>query len=91
MNYDEDCFESLEDLIAGVGGLLLPDVCEPQVLIFERQSERGIPSKASTCGCGNETRFAIPYEGEGDENCVVTACAVCDDIGMWPDFIECSD
>ena len=54
--------------------------------------------QTATCSCGNEAKFVLPYQpidaaGKIDAEAMlkrgaglVQVCAVCDDVGRWPNF-----
>lgn len=97
MEYSPD---ELDDLISDVesqGGALLPETCEGRFAIYAIPgSDKTI--KAQTCGCGNNTMLVAPYEPAAnakDRKKLLTrgagfvrACAVCDDVGSWPRFMN---
>lgn len=88
MNYSPDAFEALQAEIEGRGGALLPELCTPQdfkasVPPYKR---KGFAAEA-TCGCKNESMFVMPYDTEDNKAKFMRACAVCDSIGAWPEYI----
>jgi hypothetical protein len=92
MNYSPDGFAALHEAIERAGGALLPDTCESQNVEFTTKEGyiRNKIDKKITCGCGNLSKFVIPYEGEPKAKRAhfVNVCAVCDSIGAWPNFSE---
>jgi hypothetical protein len=92
MNYSPDGFQALHESVEHHGGALLPDPCEPQDVVrtVKEGYIRNKTDRKTTCGCGNLSKFVIPYVGEeGDKRAhFCNACAVCDAIGAWPLFVE---
>lgn len=73
------------------GGARLPDPCAPQqvTINYKKTHPDGRPQKATTCGCGDEAVFVVPYEHETkNEPAYVRFCAYCDGADMWPRFQE---
>lgn len=88
MNYSPDAFEALQEEIEGRGGALLPELCTPQDFkaTVPPYKRKGFAAEA-TCGCKNESMFVMPYIREGGQQGFMRACAVCDSVGAWPDYI----
>lgn len=88
MNYSPDGFNALHLEVDRQGGALLPDVCSPQSIEFRIKDGyiKNDKQKRVTCGCGNLSRFVLPYKGEDKDKkaSFVTFCAVCDSGGAWP-------
>jgi hypothetical protein len=64
------------ELLSKAGGSELPDRCAP-VKLSDKLRFKG-EDPITTCACGNQTMFALPYEGETGEMQVLRACAICD-------------
>lgn len=92
MNYSPDAFTALHQSAERHGGALLDDPCLSEDV--ERTTKQGYIrnkiDRKTTCGCGHNSRFVLPYEGEEDDKRArfVTACAVCDAVGAWPKFCK---
>lgn len=87
MRYDHEAWEKLISAVEDQGGALLTTPCRP-TRIPELSTAR---NPAETCGCKNESRFSFPRLDSKEEKNekaeeLVTACAVCDDMGKWPRF-----
>lgn len=96
MNYSAPAFSALHREIDRQGGAMLPDLCSPQDVTYSTKGGyvRNETQKGVTCGCGNLSRFVLPYEAEPNKPLsqgkpsFVTFCAVCDSGGAWPRTCE---
>lgn len=84
MIYRVATLDVLIEEVEAQGGAVLAEKCLPEAIEF-KPPQREIED-SYTCGCGNFTRFASPYETESESGNFVTACAVCDNVGAWPRF-----
>ena len=106
MRYHPDDFLSLMALAEDGGGQLLSERCQPYAFTLKQPSTDGKEEpkfrEFTTTGCGQETRFVLPYEpvkskrfpaeaqrrrGAG----FVTVCAKDDRMGDWPRFAGAID
>lgn len=82
LNYDRDEFIELLDAVEDQDGVHLDDQCKARKYTWVGKKTK----PAIIAGCGNETLFEIPYDGERGEESSLTVCAVDDDMGRWPRF-----
>lgn len=102
MRIDPEEFLALMAAVEAGGGQLLPDLCEPTKLRLEQPTAAGEmrPKDIFTTGCGDESRFVIPYdvpagrEGKRQRKHgagFVTACAYDDRMDLWPRFLNAAE
>jgi hypothetical protein len=93
IRYSAEALEALEHELEHQGGAVLPDPCVPHDIVYKKQEgyEKNKTIRNMTCGCMNETRMVSLYDpgdlqqgGSG----FITACAVCDSMGLWPRFAK---
>jgi hypothetical protein len=89
MEYTNEQFMKLEDLILDQGGQSLDMECA-DVLHPLSGPVGAAPSKRVRMeGCGNSgVLFLVPYENMDGELAPILLCAVCDDLGAKPRFAE---
>jgi len=97
LQYHPDDFLRLSDEVERQHGTSVPGPHNPRRLRMKATDADGEErwQDAFTAGCGQETRFLVPYAlpqgklGKAMEKRgagVVEACAVDDDMGKWPRF-----
>lgn len=90
MDYTAEEFADLVRAVEQQGGQQLPDMCLPTVYRLKQPTPSG-PRRVDveTVGCEQFCLLAIPYDPEPKSKKkvnAVTACAVDDNVGMWPRF-----
>ena len=89
MRYSPSEIEELIEEVERQGGALLPDPCFPhKTAVIGPKKPKESPT---LCGCGNTTRLVSIYGVDDDKikergGGFVTACAVCDNMGLWPRY-----
>lgn len=87
--------ERFEAVLREQGGRGLPQECESTRLPAlspgdqvhtDAPKVRQEVETAFTCGCGNLTRAAFPYDGEDDKESECVVCAICDSATLFPRF-----
>lgn len=87
MNYTPDEFLELQETIEDQGGALQPDPCLPQDINRTNPPyKKHLHEKEVTTGCGHVARFVHEYDAGGGRSHFFTACAVCDNTGLWPRY-----
>lgn len=87
MDYTQDQFFALMDAIEEVGGRHLDGKCLPVKYKFTGDQIK--PDFLG--GCKKEALFEIPYTKSAksvSQTNSIKVCAVCDDVGLWPRFID---
>lgn len=91
MNYSQDEFIALMDVIEEAGGMHLDMDCTPERFRL-KTSPDGPERIRETQACGNPSLFDIPFPLPDGSDLVntgtVRVCAVCDNVGLWPRFTE---
>lgn len=85
VNYSKDEFFALMGAIEAAGGEHLDETCSPKTYNFSGPNSKPLV----IAGCGNSSRFEIPYERAvqgARRRQTVNVCAVDDNVGMWPRF-----
>lgn len=99
MNYHPSDFQRLAEEVEEQGGTALPGAHNPRKLSMKLPDAEGESrwQDAFTTGCHQEARFLVPYAlpggklGEVMEQRgagIVEVCAVDDDMGKWPRFVN---
>lgn len=81
MKYNHDEFVELIEVVEAQGGTLLDD--PHAVKVTKHTTPRG-EMTVRTSGCGAYSMFEVPVEGGKP----AVLCAVCDNMGMMPRFLE---
>jgi hypothetical protein len=92
--YPPDAFIALVQEVERQGGALLDDPCEKHDVVYKAPpyASPSVQEKI-TCGCGHQARLVTIYDkddvaaGVGGAG-FATACAVCDNIGIWPRYCD---
>ncbi len=106
MRYHPDDFLALMALAEDGGGQLLSERCQPYSFTLKQPSTDGKDKpkyrEFTTTGCGQETRFVLPYDPVASKRFpavaqrrrgagFVTVCAKDDHLGSWPRFASAID
>ena len=106
MRYHPDDFLSLMASVEDGGGQLLSERCQPRTYTLQQPTTDGKDElkycEVTTTGCGQETRFVLPYEPVKSQRFpaeaqrrrgagFVTVCAKDDRMGDWPRFAGAID
>lgn len=92
MNYSQEEFFELMELVEDAGGQHLDEMCKMRT--YEFCGDR-LPDTLKTIpGCGEVALFTVPYKmvkkSKTGRECLVDrevkVCAVDDDMGRWPRF-----
>ena len=87
INYNKDEFFALIEAVERQGGTHLDSMCTGHHYVCD-SGDKAV--EVTLPGCGSVAMFEIPYDSHiaGESFRTITACAVDDDMGRWPRFME---